>query len=265
VQGAIAAKLETVLSDPEPTADEARALQRAFTRYLIRVDEGAVEGERLLRRVVSRASMPQPADRILRRLVDAGLLKFALVETIERKTSRITPQRMMETMLSMSPQQLGGEFACDGENLHRALRTLPRLEVEVETDDVSSDGVWSISVRLTPNFTWIDRLTGSGEQSTQHFWLFVEDVTSDQIIAHEQHRVSRRRVAESHGQLVELFAHMSQEDEKHKYQVRVASDRFMTPDVIVALRTGGEEWTAATIHPSRAAATNRKGRDRAVK
>src|SRR5215204_1941388 len=52
VQGAIAAKLHSVLTDPEPTAEEARALQRAFTRRLIRVDEGAVEGERLLRRVV---------------------------------------------------------------------------------------------------------------------------------------------------------------------------------------------------------------------
>ena len=74
VQGAIAAKLALVLSDPEPTAEEARALQRAFTRYLIRVDEGAVEGERLLRRVVPRASLPQAADRLLGRLVDAGLL-----------------------------------------------------------------------------------------------------------------------------------------------------------------------------------------------
>jgi hypothetical protein len=37
VQGAIAAKLETVLSDPEPTTEEAAALRRAFTRYLIRV------------------------------------------------------------------------------------------------------------------------------------------------------------------------------------------------------------------------------------
>jgi len=32
------------------------------------------EGERLLRRVVPRTSLPKSADRILRRLVDAGLL-----------------------------------------------------------------------------------------------------------------------------------------------------------------------------------------------
>jgi hypothetical protein len=56
VQGAIAAKLDFVLSDPEPTVEETQALRRAFTRHLIRVDEGAVEGERLLRRVVPRAS-----------------------------------------------------------------------------------------------------------------------------------------------------------------------------------------------------------------
>ena len=82
VQGAIAAKLELVLSDPEPTAEEARALRRAFARYLIRVDEGAVEGDRLLRRVVPRASLPRAADRVVGRLVDAGLLttKDATIE-----------------------------------------------------------------------------------------------------------------------------------------------------------------------------------------
>jgi len=73
-QGAIAAKLEWAMTDPEPTTDEARAVRRAFTRHLIRVDEGAAEGERLLRRVVPRASLPSSADRVISRLVDAGLL-----------------------------------------------------------------------------------------------------------------------------------------------------------------------------------------------
>jgi len=82
VQGAIGAKLAAVLSDPEPTAQEIRSLRRAFTRYLIRVDEGAVEDKRLLRRVVPRASLPQPAGRVIGRLVDAGLLvtKNATIE-----------------------------------------------------------------------------------------------------------------------------------------------------------------------------------------
>src|SRR5215831_963048 len=74
VQGAIAARLDLVLADPEPTAEETRALRRAFTRYLVRVDEGAVEGERLLRRVIPLTWLPPSADRLLSRLVDAGLL-----------------------------------------------------------------------------------------------------------------------------------------------------------------------------------------------
>jgi hypothetical protein len=41
---------------------------------LIRVDEGGVEGEGLLRRVVLRTALPHPADRLIGRLVDAGLL-----------------------------------------------------------------------------------------------------------------------------------------------------------------------------------------------
>ena len=88
MQGAIAAKLTLVLSDPEPTAEEVAALKRAFTRYLIRVDEGAVEGERLLRRVVRRATLPQAADRLIGRLVDAGLLT-AKEGTIELAHERV--------------------------------------------------------------------------------------------------------------------------------------------------------------------------------
>ena len=102
VQGAIAAKLETVLSDPEPTAEEARALHRAFTRYLIRVDEGAVEGERLLRRVVPRASLPQSADRVLRRLVDAGLLttKEGTIELAHERVINDWPKLPLKAWLA---------------------------------------------------------------------------------------------------------------------------------------------------------------------
>src|SRR5271165_1173644 len=101
VQGVIAAELESVLSDPEPTADEARALQRAFTRYLIRVDGGAVEGERLLRRVVPRASLQRSADSVIGRLVDAGLLetKDATIELAHERLIDDWPKLPLKTWL----------------------------------------------------------------------------------------------------------------------------------------------------------------------
>ena len=83
VQGAIAAKIESVLSDPGPTEQEARALQRSFTRHLIRVDEDAVEGERLLRRVVPRAvappsgSRPSPSGRCRPAITKGGTIELA--------------------------------------------------------------------------------------------------------------------------------------------------------------------------------------------
>ena len=113
VQGAIAAKLASVLSDPEPTAEEIRALRRAFTRYLIRVDEGAVEGERLLRRVVPRASLPQSADRLTGRLVDAGLLTTSGSHASHRwskpdSNSRSHPLTRRQTDGSDPPHNLRG-------------------------------------------------------------------------------------------------------------------------------------------------------------
>src|SRR5262249_37841694 len=88
VQGAIAARLHWVLTDPAPTVGEMQALRRAFTRHLIRVDDGAVEGERLLRGVVPRAALPKSADCIITRLVNAGLL-VTKGETIELAHERL--------------------------------------------------------------------------------------------------------------------------------------------------------------------------------
>jgi WD40 repeat protein len=102
VHGAIAAKLGAVLSDPEPTAEEIRGLQRAFTRHLIRADEGAVEGERLLRRVVPRASLPHSAERVIGRLVDAGLLmtRNGTIELAHERLINDWPKLPLKTWLA---------------------------------------------------------------------------------------------------------------------------------------------------------------------
>ncbi len=102
MQGAIAARLQLVLTDPGPTAEEAEALRRAFTRHLVRVDEGAVEGERLLRRVVPRASLPAAGDRLLGRLVDAGLLltKDATIELAHERLIDDWPQLPLKSWLA---------------------------------------------------------------------------------------------------------------------------------------------------------------------
>jgi hypothetical protein len=78
------------------------AERRTFTRYLIRVDEGAVEGERLLRRVVPRASLPQSADRVIRRLVDAGLLttKEGTIELAHERLINDWPKLSLKTWLA---------------------------------------------------------------------------------------------------------------------------------------------------------------------
>jgi hypothetical protein len=102
VQGAIATKLGEMLSDPEPTEEENRGLRRVFTRHLIRVDEGAVEGERLLRRVVPRTALPKSADRILRRLVDAGLLttKDGTIELAHERLINDWPKLPLKTWVT---------------------------------------------------------------------------------------------------------------------------------------------------------------------
>ena len=96
-----------MLNDPEPTVEEARALRRAFTRYLVRVDEGAVEGERLLRGVVPRASLPQLADRVIGRLVDAGLLmtRNGTIELTHERLIDNWPKLPLKMWLAQDPHR----------------------------------------------------------------------------------------------------------------------------------------------------------------
>jgi WD40 repeat protein len=127
VQGAIGAKLQSVLSDPKPTAGEIQSLRRAFTRYLIRVDEGAVEGERLLRRVVPRASLPQQADRVIRRLVDAGLL------VTRDGTIELAHERLIDDWPKLTLRKWLNQDSTDR-------RLIDRLRERVN-DDTLSDGL----------------------------------------------------------------------------------------------------------------------------
>lgn len=74
VEGAIERKLTEALSDPLPTPAELAAFRHSFVRYLVRVDENAVEGERYLRTAARRESLPAEADRLIGRLQNARLL-----------------------------------------------------------------------------------------------------------------------------------------------------------------------------------------------
>ncbi len=74
VKGAIEQKLREALSDPRPTDQELAAFRRCFVRHLVRVDEGAVEGERYLRRAAARETLPEGAARLVERLLKARLL-----------------------------------------------------------------------------------------------------------------------------------------------------------------------------------------------
>ncbi len=134
VQGAIAAKLELVLSDPEPTAEEARALQRGFTRYLIRVDEGAVEGDRLLRRVAPRASLPRAADRIIDRLVGAGVL------VTKNGTIELAHERLIDNWPKLPLKMWLAQDATDR-------RLIDQLH-QRESDDALPDGLLAQSEEL---------------------------------------------------------------------------------------------------------------------
>ena len=96
VTGAIETKLHNALDDLKPGPEELAAFRRAFVRQLVKVDEGAVEGERYLRRAVPRDALPDGASRLIDRLRDARLLVDG-----EDGTIAIAHERLIEDWRDM--------------------------------------------------------------------------------------------------------------------------------------------------------------------
>jgi hypothetical protein len=87
--GAIEEKLREALSDPRPTDQELAAFRRCFVRHLVRIDEGAAEGERYLRRAASRENLPKGAARLVQRLLNARLVVAGDDRTISLAHDRL--------------------------------------------------------------------------------------------------------------------------------------------------------------------------------
>jgi hypothetical protein len=127
VQGAIAAKLETVLSDPEPTArrhSPYSAHSRVTSFGSMRVQSKASV---CWRRVVPRSSLPQSADRVIGRLVDAGLL------TTRDATIELAHERLIDDWPKLPVKTWLGQDAADR-------RLIDQLRQRVN-DDTLPDGV----------------------------------------------------------------------------------------------------------------------------
>ena len=101
---------------------------RTFTRYLIRVDDGAAEGERLLRRVVPRASPRNQQIVRIRRLVDAGLL------VTKDATIELAHERLINNWPNLPLTKWLDEDAIDA-------GLLDRTPGEREKDDTLSDAL----------------------------------------------------------------------------------------------------------------------------
>ena len=151
VKGAIEQKLREALSDPRPTDQELAAFRRCFVRHLVRVDEGAVEGERYLRRAAARDALPDGATRLVERLLEARLLVGAEDGTISIAHERLIEnwedvplrswlaedrddRRLIESLKSrLSDHQQGGPFLT--EKPLRDAEDLLARDPAVETDE----------------------------------------------------------------------------------------------------------------------------------
>uniref|UniRef100_A0A0N4UZQ9 Activating signal cointegrator 1 complex subunit 3 n=1 Tax=Enterobius vermicularis TaxID=51028 RepID=A0A0N4UZQ9_ENTVE len=87
-----------------------------------------------------------------------------------------------------------------------------------------------ISVAVTPDFVWDDKLLGGGSQS---FWIFVEDLNENLILHYERLTVNKKKVVMGVPQNLIFTVPVHEQQLSHNYQVRVSSDYYVVPDNVV--------------------------------
>ena len=78
-----------------------------------------------------------------------------------------------------------------GERIARALDNLPQVTMDVRTVPLTRK-VLQVSITVTPNFTWYDRI----HEPTEPFWIWVEDSDSTRILYSQYLVVTKKKMAD---------------------------------------------------------------------
>ncbi|KAF7630755.1 hypothetical protein Mgra_00008963 [Meloidogyne graminicola] len=158
-----------------------------------------------------------PFNSPLRHLADIDLLNFNVVQRIESRRMNLF------SLFDMDANELGYLCSCDGKPIYEAIRMLPYIEVEA----------------IIRPITW-DRLCAK----SQRFWVIVEDSDANIILHHEIFVLLKKTALSGDPQRLIFTIPVNEDQVKHQYLLRVASDRFIVDDTVVSLTL------ASTVMPS---------------
>uniref|UniRef100_A0A914KRM4 Activating signal cointegrator 1 complex subunit 3 n=1 Tax=Meloidogyne incognita TaxID=6306 RepID=A0A914KRM4_MELIC len=164
-----------------------------------------------------------PFNSPLRHLADVDLLSFNIVQKIESRRMNLF------SLYDMDAKDLGYLCSGDGKVIYEAIRMLPFIDVEANIRPITCT-IIQIEALLYPSFTWCDRLGGA-----QRFWVIVEDADANIILHHEIFILLKKMAISGDPQRLIFTIPVNEDQVKHQYLLRVASDRYIVEDTIVPL------------------------------
>ncbi|CAD6196952.1 unnamed protein product, partial [Caenorhabditis auriculariae] len=167
-----------------------------------------------------------PNQSSLRQLIPHQIITPTLVEKVERR--QIPEVKLLE----MSPRELGHMFSCNGNQLHDALKSIPRMEVEAFFKPITYTIV-QVEVFMTPAFIWNDRFLGKG--GAQSFFLFLENINENLIMHVERLAINKVKVVRGEPQHLVFTIPVRDHQLTNNYQLRVTSEHYMVQDTVVPL------------------------------
>ncbi|CAJ0932072.1 unnamed protein product, partial [Mesorhabditis belari] len=164
----------------------------------------------------------------LRQLIEHGLIGLLAVEKVERR--KIKEQQLLE----FNKSELGHMFSVDGQKLYDAIHMLPRVECTAVIQPITHTIV-QVRATITPSFLWHDRLFG--KSGAQAFWVTLENIDENLILHHERISIHKKKVIAQESQELIFTVPIRDKELANKYQLRIASDFFVTQDTTIALST----------------------------
>ncbi|CAK5112326.1 unnamed protein product [Meloidogyne enterolobii] len=133
------------------------------------------------------------------------------------------------SLYDMDAKDLGYLCSSDGKVIYEAIRMLPFIDVEANIRPITCT-IIQIEALLYPSFTWCDRLGGA-----QRFWVIVEDADANIILHHEIFILLKKMAISGDPQRLIFTIPVNEDQVKHQYLLRVASDRYIVEDTVVPL------------------------------
>ena len=134
-----------------------------------------------------------------------------------------------ERMYDLGAQELGELIRQPklGKTLHKYVHQFPKLDMTTHIQPITRSTL-KVELTLTPDFQWDEKIHGQ----SQGFWIFVEDVNSEDILHHEFFLLKQRFAEDEH--VVKFYVPMF-EPLPPQYFIRVVSDKWIGSETQLAV------------------------------